>query len=789
MILLQGAACALLLFLPCACGAAWVARSWKTRDTGTCLTLGSAVGLSAHLVALNVLSYLLLPVAAGWILAAAEAMIWAALVGLKRFRFEFRDWFETVRAAAPVLVPVALAWAYDALEDGGTDQLTHSAKAMVLSKHGLPVPHPFDPQSIFTYHYGPDLLGAAWGGMTGLPPWWTFNVWLAALGILALLLVLEGLRAVFAVGGAALDAWTARLGVAGFALGGSFAWTEWLNGAEPFFPPQRAAYACEGFAYCAKTLSMGAGWVGLLALLVAWLRWPKRDPAATDLWGPALPLGLLLGGGWLLAPHAAFPAACVLAAVGVARIVPRFVQAPAIEWRTLGVACALGLGLGFVQGGALPAQLLGFPEAAEARLAWTGSWVPSIPAMVDGRMTSVSLLEPLGFTLMWRELGPVAGAFPLLIVAWRGTSAHATGIRLILVATLPALALGLYARVGLNAFETYRFNQFALTGASLSAGIWLGGWCESKPTWLPRACACVLAGVLSLQGVRYLAQGVAEAVPFLPFQYDAGQAEAVAFVQARGALREGVLTDVLGFSAVPGLTGEPMACADPGTDRFNRPGDAWLRALDTPSPRNLRAARCRWLALRPDQWARSAPLLEGLSAFRRVQAFGEEPAYALYRYDGSWELPDGCLWQARKLRRHAATRALCDGRPVSERALLAWLDGNAQSAAESGHEIMLELAPGAEGRAPKTNLVWLLCTQPCPETGWRLEILEQRERAGGFTYAWTEIDAASAEKLALPERPHAWGFGFVPQAVAAIRLRANGPAPSICELYAGLAEP
>ncbi|MCZ7644070.1 MAG: hypothetical protein M5U26_02120 [Planctomycetota bacterium] len=672
-LLAQGLLCLLLMLFPVLAGAVWVRRAWRTSDLGTALALGAVVGLSAHLVALNALSYLLRPAVASGLLSALEAA--ALLAAWRRDRtgpaWNAAAWRADLRRALPVMLPVALAWAWDALDDGGTDQLTHSAKSAVLAVQGLPSLHPYDTQSVFVYHYGPDLLAAGWGGAAGWPPWWTFTVWLALLQVLTLLLALEALRAGAARAGAALGAWEIRLGLGLFALGGSLAWVDWLRGIEPFFPPQRACYACEGFAYVSKTLSMAAGWAWLLATVVAVLRWPETLNGRAS---PALPFGLLLGALTLLAPHAGLPIAMVLlAAWACGRAKPQqILGASTPAWRDLMLAAGFALGLALVQGGAPAAALLRWPEAEQTRLVWSGSAWPSFAALCDGRMTRILAGDPRWATLAWRELGPaLAGFLPLGVWAFWPRPNPPVLARWLLLATAPCLFAGLFFELAINPFETYRFNQFALSAAYLALGLALGRFAARGAGRGRLALSCVLALLLGLQGIRYTLQGVGESVPYLPFVYPRGQVGAVAYVESRGALGEGISTGVLGFSAVPGLAGRPVRCADPGSDRFNRPGEAWTRALETPSPFNLRAAGCRWVAAPPDVWARAAPLLEGLADFEAHGVFGNDPPFRLYRYAGAWAWPEGGLATATRLERHPATQVVLSVAPLEAAAVRA----------------------------------------------------------------------------------------------------------------------
>ena len=93
MPILQGALVVLLVLPAWAAGWLWL-RILATRrpdwDGHTCLILGGLSGLSAHLVALNAASYLLLPRHAAWPLLVAELAL-CSLLG-RRLRSAVSRW-------------------------------------------------------------------------------------------------------------------------------------------------------------------------------------------------------------------------------------------------------------------------------------------------------------------------------------------------------------------------------------------------------------------------------------------------------------------------------------------------------------------------------------------------------------------------------------------------------------------------------------------------------------------------------------------------------------------------
>ena len=736
MVVLQSSAVFLLLVPALVLGALWVRRAWRTADAHACVVLGAVVGLSAHLVVLNALCYLILPRHAAPLLCLAETLVGVVLwlTERKRPRFDFKVCAADLRAVWPWLLPVAAAWIWYDLRQGSSDQSFHAALSMVLAKSGLPNFHPYDTGQTLLYHHGLDLCAASLGACVGLKPWWALNVLVALLAPLALGACVEFLRAAAAREGRSATRAELVLGTLLFALGGNLTWVEALSGRVEWLAPGRYDFACDGIAGLFFQPAAIAAWTWLFGILALALRWPGssaacgmrtaepkegQDPFQTqnskfkiqnskfNTASPAIPLGLTLAAVCLLAEQAAL-------AIGVALVFftlrqlrgsrssvvehPREgirgdVAGPRFQWNAasdLLLAGVLGLGVALVQGGILTGLALQLSGSSVLRPAWTGTWIPAFPTQA-GR---VAWGDPAYVTVLWREYAHTLVLLPLLL-CWCFSRRSPLAVRWLVSATLPGVALALYTRFPLNDFDTYRFYQLYFGAAMLATGLWLAR------RWLPRsevqsvpagaarggsaghswpAWTVALAALLCLQGVRATLAQAINIYPELPYRYHPGQVAALEEVAARGQVHEGILCQIpdLPFSIppTPGVQGVPVAASDPDTDTQAQRGRAWQRALACPSPANLRTARTRWVCLGGADLARAIPLLEGASNFEFFGAFGDAPRYRLYRYAGTWEEKEHLLWRARTLERHRIHIAQLAGVRLADADLAHLTDGN-----------------------------------------------------------------------------------------------------------------
>ncbi|MBI3831530.1 MAG: hypothetical protein HY291_18565 [Planctomycetes bacterium] len=523
MEILQGLACVLLLLSAFAFGALWIRRALGRPDAHTCLTLGAVAGLSAHITALNVLAYIMLPGHAAPVLFIVELLGAAGLLrALRRSGeplFDCGACSSAARGVWPWAGLVGVLWVWTCLRIGSSDQLFHASVCEPLARFGLPATHPFDTAQVLNYHYGLDLLAASLGGCTGLHSWRALDIVMALLAPLILAGCVEFLRAAAAYDGREASRAELLFGTLLFALGGNFQWIEWLHGKADANPANRFGFGCDGIATLFPAPAHAGAWVWMLAIFALVLRWARtargegtawsvergaksgteRDEgrgtrdAGTEslsverraksetatagdrratrdgwtsgvgrgLYSAAIPLGLALGTVCLVAEHAAF-------AVGVALLV-----FTAWDLRrgfegvsSLLLAGVLGLGIAALQGGTITSLALKLSGSGNLRPGPTGELWPSFPSQ-QGR---VIFGNPDYWTFAWREYGHTLYLLPVFAV-WAFAPRAPTAVRWLLGATLPCAFIALYVKFPLNEFDTYRFYQLYLGAALLATGL------------------------------------------------------------------------------------------------------------------------------------------------------------------------------------------------------------------------------------------------------------------------------------------------------------------------------
>lgn len=789
---LRGLSVLACLLPPLALGAAWVRRAWRSSDAHTCLALGGLAGLSAHLVALNALSYLILPCTAAPVLLGVECAALALCFLLDRacLRLDFAACREDVKAVWPGLLPVAALWIFRLLYQGGSDQLFHASLCKPLEFSGLPNTHPYDTAQVLIYHYGLNLLGASLGGFTGLDPWLAMHAVLALLVPLALGGCVEFLRAAAARDGRAPSRAYLLGGALLFALGGNLHWTEVLAGREVLLKPDSPRFACDGLGAVYVTPALLSGWTWLVGLFAMALRWPENEGESRR-FSPALPLGLALAAVNLLAEQAALAAGVALTIFALARLRQ--------GWRAvrgLVLAGVLGIGLAAVQGGMATGAVLGLTAGANIRFAWTGFFAPSFPSAAERVYPGDA-----GYAAMWwQDYAHTLLLLPLFAF-WALKPKAPAAVRWLVGATLPGALCALYLTLSLNEFELFRFYQLYFGAAMLATGVWVAQCVSSARRGLAWA-ALVAAVLLCLQGARTTATSVLLLYDELPYRYDAGQVKALKAIDDAGQSGEGILSQssrtYYHLPASPGVLGRAVYASDPLTQTSVVRSRAWERALACPSPANLRTARVRWICLEPGFLANGLPLLEGFGWFERQGPHGVNPRYYAYRYTGEWAARDETPWRLRTLERCAVTSdATLGGRPLSLATLTALYDGDPISAARLPVDalekagLVLELAnePGAEARPYGPWLVWVLAAESDDGFAKRHLEISVEEKPGGV---WQPVNQQElGEHWADPQRPRAWGLRFRGAKPARVRIQLTqaGGAPEAdwAEVYVGYA--
>jgi len=665
MVILQGLACLLLLLPALAFGTVWVRRALGSNDAHMCLALGAVAGLSAHITALNALSYLILPTHAGLLLCSLEAAgAWLLARGIQRREgacFNAAACTVAVRDVWPWVGLLALLWFWTCLQNGSSDQLFHACVSTPMMRSGLPITHPFDTAQVLNYHYGLNLLAASLGGLAGLKPWWALNVVMALLSPVLLACCIEFLRAAAARDGREATRAELLCGTLLFALGGNLTWVDALRGQADWHPLHRLGFGCDGIAALFTAPAHASAWVWLLGVLALALRWTNpRTAVAQDsdpwtsglgrgLWSAAIPLGLMLGTVNLLAEHAALAIALALAVFAVWKLRRGFEGLSSLL-----LAGALGLGLALIQGGTVTGLALKLAGSGNLKPEPTGSPWPSFPSQL-GR---VSRGDAGYWAFSWKEYAHTLYLLPLY-AAWAYAPRATTAARWILGATIPCAFVTLYVSFPLNEFDTYRFYQLYMSASMLASGLVLA-WLWQRPSGparMLRWAALAMCVALSFAGVRATLTQVLYSNPNLPWDFSPGQAAALQEVERRGQAHEGILLQIPnmffeGLPPTPGILGRCVAASDPNTDATVVRGRAWMNALRCPSPPNLRTARVRWVCLSGTDLARALPILEGCPEYELIGAYGPEmpgERYRLYRYKGDWEAKDEVWWNIRKM--------------------------------------------------------------------------------------------------------------------------------------------
>lgn len=797
---LRGLAVLACLLPPLALGAAWARRAWRSPDAHTCLALGGLAGLSAHLVALNALSYVILPGTAAPALLGIEcaALALCFLLNRESLRLDFAACRDDTRAVWPWMLPVAALWIFHLLYQGSSDQLFHASVCKPLQVSGLANTHPYDTAQVQIYHYGLNLLGASLGGFTGLEPWLAMNAVLALLVPLALGCCVEFLRAAAARDGHAPSRAYLLCGTLLFALGGNLHWTEVLAGGEELLKPDAPRFACDGLGGVYVTPALLSGWTWLAGLFAMALRWPESGGERSERgFSAAIPLGLALAAVNLLAEQTALAAGAALTVFTLARMRRGWAAA-----RGLALAGLLGVGVAAVQGGMATGVALGMTTGANIRFAWTGIVAPSFPSAAQRVYPGHE-----GYAAMWwRDYAHTLLLLPLFAF-WALKPKAPAAVRWLVGATLPGALGALYLTLSLNEFELFRFYQLYFGAAMLATGVWAARQWAGGKTGLPMRrslawAAGAAAAILCLQGARTTATSVLLLYDELPYRFDAGQIEALKTVEGAGQSSEGILSQssrtYYHLPASPGVLGKAVFASDPNTQTSVVRSRAWERALGCPSPANLRTARARNVCLEPGFLANGLPLLEGCGWFERRGPFGANPRYYVYRYAGEWTAREEPMWRLRSMERCAVTgHATLGGRTLSFAALRALYDGDPRSAAAlpadalAGEGLVLELAnePDAKARPYGPWLVWVLAAESDEGFAKRhLEVCVQ-EKPGG---EWSAVNRReSGEFWEDPQRPRAWGRRFRGAKPLRVRIQlkdaAGAEKADWAEVYVGYA--
>ena len=758
-----------------ALGTLWCRMAWRTNDRRACLFLGVLTGISAHLVALNALSYLIRPAAAGWCLFAAESLLTACTILWARMkrRAVLAPWaageVEKTRPIVAffglVLLAVIVAWVYQAFTLGAVDAIWHASLCGVLARNGLPTFHPFDPSCVLAYHYAPDLLVASFAGMTGWPHWELMECW-TALGIPLLAAAgHEFLRAASEREDRPLSKFELYLALTAFLLGGGLGWLRALTGCGPGFFHRDGGW--DGLSSLCRMSAIASGWTWLLGIWAAVLRWPREAPTQPRGMSPAIPFGLMLGILPLMAEHAA-----VL--LGVAFLVLTLLRTRTSAMETLRpadlpawlAAGALAVGIGLVQGGFVTVATLGLSHQEGWSLRWTGTFWPSFPNV--GIMAS---RHPPGsaeyFWTLARDYGIAPLLAPILLYwAFRRRSQAPLSARVLLATTATGMPLALYV-VDPN---TFRYGQAFAGAVYLGAGLWAARVFLSHGRTLVKAVAGLLLLLLLLQGARLTVLSSIERFPGEPYQCDAGMQEALRTIEAEGRAREGILTAV-GYAEAnpvpptPALLGYVVPCSEERLSPWLHRSQAWLGALQTPSPRNLFAARTRWVCASENMRIRNVPLLEGLPSFEAYGPKGENPIYFLYRYAGSWELPKQGLDDIRRLYRYAPTAIRLGERPLRLGDQRALMDGRTDTGPRLNAEVLSkEGLLAVWPKALPVSLVWLAGADGTM-LGSDFEVAVSVLRADSV---WEPATRPLAIRFA--ERPLALGVRFEPSQAAGVRV-------------------
>jgi hypothetical protein len=802
---LRGLAAVALLLPALALGALWTRRAWRTRDAHTCLALGAVVGLSTHVVTLNALSYLFLPGFATILLVLAEAVA-AVWLGYRAGReeqlqteargarlFSFEVCRADVCAVWPWLTPVALLWMWQLAQTGSSDQLAQALFCEPLARRGLPAFHPLDTAQIFNYHYGLPLVAAGLGTVTGLKSWWALNAVLVLLVPVLLGACVEFLRAAAAREGRAATRPELLLGALLFALGGNLSWVDALTGRAGWFESLRPDFACDGPGGLHSAPAFLGGWTWLLAILALLLRWPVGPVGEVDSARsssvhkaasvPLFAVGLSVGALALIAEHSFLAVGMVLAIVTVYRWGQSWREA----WPWM-LAGALGLALAVVQGGAITGMTLGLSGSQALSPHWTGHWLPTFPTQA-GRVTPADC--GAYWTVVWREYAHTLVLLPLLLL-WAFSRRGPTAARWLLGAAAPGVLIAFYVSFPLNEFDTYRFYQTYFTAAMLVTGLWLarawaGDWGPAVPPLLmkadaatlrvPKPLVVVLTAILLLQGVRTTLAGL-ETHPGLPWDVDPDQERALRVIEAQGRTGEGILCSVPGclFQVPPSpiVWGRAVPASDPDTDVTVTRSRAWQRAWVCPSPANLRTARARWVLFSGEDLARAAPLLEGLDSFTRVGDFG---LYRLYRYDGTWEIPEDGLSDVKLWNVGGSTNLSLGGlRFTSPGKLSSLNDGRIETCVELDTEAFANEGLVIRTGMSHPSMVWLCAAKGTPLLESAFEITIDYLDSSG---AWRPVPAP-VRTIRSPGRPEALAVRFrvVETWTLLVKLKHRGPQPA-----------
>jgi hypothetical protein len=806
----------LLLLLPAlGLGGLWVRAAWRTQDLRTCLTLGAVVGFSAHLVALNALCYLWPPERSGWGLLVVEAGLLAWAVFRGGIRGRAGDEVQAAQAGGklPLFFRIALGilitlWVVEALRFGPTDVGNHSAVTGLLTRHTLPVSHPYDPAQALTYHYGPDLLGASLGAMTGLKPWWVLHVWTAVLAVLLFMTAREFIRAAAQREGRAGVPLEAGLCLLLFLLAGGFQWVNWVRlrpGLFNFFEP---SFSWDGLPSLFRLQALAAGWIWWLAVWTGVLRWPRQEASANRACSPAIPFGLMLGALMLLAEHAGLLLGLALLVVTLHRLWRgrSAARVPGAAGARGGSLCPddlsgwvaagmLSVALALVQGGMLTGLFLKLPGTEHAAAHWTGTFWPTFPDTAN--YTRVTPHDGRYWQVYFRDLGL---APPLAVVlclwAFRRDSRAPLATRILLAASWPGLLLGLYLRPADLPSESFRFSQFFAGCVYAATGFWLArAWLAGAPAWR-RALAVAGVVLLCLQGLRVTTVTAVLVMPCIPFDYDAGQEEALKAVAARGQAAEGILSEARTIYAdpvppVPAILGRPLPFGDPKVASWFKGSPAWKAAVAAPSPVNLRAARMRWVCVNSEDLPRAVVLLEGLDSFERVGPPGRFGTFRLYRYAGPWEIADDGFANLRRIMRRPLAEARLGEQRLPAEAVAALMDGLPETGIELDRGALAR--DGLAGLLPGpqvVNAVWLDGGAGTKLTADELDFAAELLRPDG---GWTPAPG-TLQWLRSPGRPESVLLRFAPCVAQAVRVRfkphrADGspePGLKLVEFWVGL---
>lgn len=790
----------MLLPLP-ALGALWMRAALRTRDAFTAWVLGGFSACAAHAVALNALCYVVRPGDAAWMLFACESL--AVLACWRRLRqpeaFDPTPMRADLGKLGWMLLGLGIFGYFSGVRAGITDQLNHANSIGVMQAHGLPMPHPYDPGQVFMYHYGSDLIGAAYGQALGASGAEMLDGWLGLERFWTLLLLVEFVRAAAARERRKLPRAAYAGGLLLFALGGSFGWLEWLAGRQAFLETLRRGFV-EGFFESTRVPALGWGWPCFFGVLALALRWPdparqhERQAPPHALTSPLLPLGLALAATMLGAPHVA----AVLGGGLLVWCAARHLSNRESDTGAWALAGLLGMGLAAVQGGQLTGSLLGFSGGGQLELAWNGSLWPEFPAWGERVRPGQDGYVYFG----WRELGPLLWTGPLL---WAWTfwprAQQPTAARIALALGIPALAFSIWFHLERDPIGLGRFTQLYTGCAWLALGVCAGSAGSPRLAAASRAGRWVLnlGGVLLLVGLSFetirLGSGwLLRPHPAVPLRFAAGQVAALRHAATQDPKLAGVLAyGADGAPVAPALLGTPIRCIDPELNEWGQRTQAWQRAVRAPSAGSAQALGLAWICAAPEQMPHAIPLLEGRMDMEPHGAFGERDAYFLYRtslrpLSGATVLAR-CAW----LRREPVQAVAWGREPLERAAQVALIDGDPRSATElsmsrwaaEGLALTLRTPPG--GRSPALNLIWVLADESVSDE----RAVQVLGRVGleclNAQGAWQAVETRSLGDPFGP-RARAW---YVPEGLSSvsIRLRLAGAATEgtlrMAEFYAG----